>query len=97
MPHDSSAPQNERSFFGADETLAASLAGDYQKLFFHQWDWKEQPNIQEINDSLKQFGGPAQIHEIDTKSDFYLIVVYSRGEVLPSDDELIDLYHESLD
>jgi hypothetical protein len=40
------------------------------------WDWKEQPDLQELDAAVrKASGGFARVHEIDTGSDQFGIVV----------------------
>lgn len=64
---------------------------------FLSWDWKASVDVDELKAAIESFPGPVSIHEVNTESDFTLIVVYERGMNLPNDKSLITLWHNSLD
>lgn len=50
------------------------------------WDWKEQPDLDQLREALREVsGGTVHLHEVDTGSDQFAVVLTDREW---SDDEV---------
>lgn len=68
--------------------------------FIHEWDWKDQPNWQKVQDSINQIiktGKEVEIYEIDTSGDDYAILITEKSDTLLTLEEVYKVWSDSWD
>ena len=50
-----------------------------KEMCFLTWDWKEQPDLDKLDELISYFDVPVQIREIDTQSDMFAIAIFPRS------------------
>lgn len=55
-----------------------------KNVFVHIWDWKEQPNFNEIQSSVNELDGKPTFTEVQTGSDEYAVII-STSDISESD------------